>query len=100
MNDLSDLFGSEPFDPFSVEPQSDFPVIKPGKYPVLIKVAEVRQTKKETGHYIYLDMELLDGEGKGQHVFDQINIHNPNTQCVEIGLKELSALVRALGLQG
>ena len=94
MNDLSDIFNGVPFDPSSVKPQ-----FTPGKYPVLIKTAEVRQTKAGTGHYIYLDMEILDGDGKGRHLFDQINIQNPSTQCVEIGLRTLSALARAIGLQ-
>ncbi len=94
MNDLSEIFGGVPFDPSSVKS-----AYSPGKYPVLIKVAEIRQTKAGTGHYIYLDEEILDGDRKGQHLFDQINIQNPSAQCVEIGLRTLSALARAIGLQ-
>jgi len=99
MNNLSDLFGGVPFDPAAVEPQDDFQVLPPGKYPVLIEEAEVKVNKKQTGHLIYLKMKILDGPGKGRYVFDQINIQNPSQQCVEIGLKTLSALARAIGLQ-
>ena len=97
MPDLSDLFGGVPFDPATVEPQGDFQVLPPGKYPVLIEGAEVRVTKKQTGHYIYLKMKILDGPGVGRYFFDQINIQNPSTECVEIGLRTLSALGRAIG---
>lgn len=99
-NDLAAIFGGAAFDPATVEPQTDFPVLPPSKYPVLIEEAEVKQTKKGDGHYIRLVMKVLDeGLYKGRKVFDQINIQNPSTQCVEIGLRSLSALGRALGLQ-
>lgn len=99
-NDLAAIFGGIAFEPATIEPQTDFPVLPPGKYPVLIEEAEVRQTKKGDGHYIRLVMKVLDdGLYKGRKVFDQINIQNPSTQCVEIGLRTLSALGRALGLQ-
>ena len=99
MNDLSEIFDGVPFDPFAVEPQGDFKIVPPGKTPVLIEEAEVKLNKKKTGHYIRLQMNILDGPCKGQKLFDQINIQNPSAECVEIGLRTLSALARAIGLQ-
>ncbi len=99
MPDLSDLFGGVGFDPSTVDPQTDFAVIPPGKYSVLIERAEVKVTKKGTGHLISLEMKVLDGQFIGRKVFDNINIQNPSQQCVEIGMRTLSALGRALGLQ-
>ena len=98
-SDLSDIFGGVPFDSSTVEPQEDFKIVPPGKTPVLIEKAEVKVTKKQTGHYIYLEMQILDGPCKGQKLFDQINIQNPSETCVKIGLQTLSALARAIGLQ-
>jgi len=98
-NDLAQFFGGVPFTPATIEPTTDFPVIPPGKYPVLIEAAEVKLTKKGTGHYVKLTMSILDGPHKNQKIWDQINIQNPSTECVEIGLRTLSALGRALGLQ-
>jgi len=98
-NDLSAFFGGTAFTPATIDPQPDFDVLPPGKYPVLIEAAEVKQTKKATGHYIHLEMKVLDGPCKGRKVFDQINIDNPSAQCVEIGMRTLSALGRAIGLQ-
>ena len=96
-NDLATIFGGNPFDPSTVEPQTDFQVIPPGKYPVLIEEAEVKQTKAGTGHYIKLTMSVLDGPYKNRKLWDQINVQNPSAQCVEIGLRTLSALGRAIG---
>ena len=81
-----------------VPPQEDFDVLPPDKYPVMIEKAEVKQTKATTGHYIGLTLGIIDGPFRGRKAFDNINIHNPNAQCVEIGLRSLSALSAALGL--
>ncbi len=97
MSDLGNFFGAG-FDPRSVEPQSDFEVLPPGKYPVLVESAEVKQTKNGDGHYIKLQLSILDGPGKGRKLWDQINIANPSQQCVEIGLRSLAALGQAIGL--
>ena len=96
--DLTGIFGQSGFDTGSVEPQSDFEVIPPGKYPVLIEKAEVKQTKAGNGHYIKLTLSVIDGQCKNRKVFDNINIDNPNRQCVEIGLRQLAALGLALGI--
>ena len=99
MPDLTDFFGGAPFNPLSVEPQDDITFIKPGKYSVLIEKAEVKITNKRTGHLISLQMQVLDeGPFKGRKVFDNINIQNPSTQCVEIGMRTLAALAQAIGI--
>jgi len=98
-NDLANFFSGSAFDPFTVEPQGDFPIIPPGKYPVLTGVAGVCATRKGTGHYIKLPMTILDGPCKSRKLFDNINIDNPSQECVEIGLRTLSALAQAIGLQ-
>lgn len=95
--DLAAVFGTG-FDAEAVEPQDDFQVIPPGKYPVLVEKAEVRQTRKGDGRYIGLVLQILDGPCKGRKVFDNINIENPNQQAVEIGMRSLSALARAIGV--
>jgi hypothetical protein len=97
VNDLQQIFGGG-FDTNSVEPQEDFEVLPPGKYPVLIEKAEVKQTKVGTGNYLALKLSILDGPGKNRKLFDNINIANPSTQCVEIGLRCLAALGQAIGL--
>ena len=98
MTDLSSIFGAG-FDTNSVPPQDDFEVLPPGKYPVMIDKVEVRQTKAGTGYYISLTLTVLDGTAKNRKLFDNINIANPSDKCVEIGLRQLAALGKAVGLQ-
>jgi len=95
--DLSHIFGGG-FDTGSVPPQTDYEVLPPGKYPVLIEKAEVKPTKKGDGHYIELTLAVLDGPCKNRRVWDRINVANPNAQCVEIGLRSLAALGQAIGV--
>jgi hypothetical protein len=96
--DLSGLFGGAVFDPSAVEPQEDFKVLPAGKYKVLVEESEIKGTKAGTGKYLKLKLKVLDGEAKGRVMFDQVNIDNPNQQCVEIGWRCLSALCRAVGI--
>ncbi len=99
MSDISSFFGQAAFDANSVEPQADFEVLPPGKYTALIEKAEVQQTKAQNGHFIYIEMKIIDGKFKERKLFDRINIENPNQQCVEIGRRCLSALCLAVGVQ-
>ncbi|HUS88472.1 MAG TPA: DUF669 domain-containing protein [Desulfosporosinus sp.] len=97
MSNLTQVFG-QGFNVNSVEPQSDFDVLPPGKYPVIIDKAEVLQTKKRDGAYLKVKMTILEGPEKNRKLWDNINIANPSAKCVEIGLSELSALGRACGI--
>jgi hypothetical protein len=97
MSDLQKIFNGG-FNANSVEPQKDFEVLPPGKYPVMVEKAEVKQTKKQDGHYIELTLCILDGTAKNRKLWDRINIQNPNATCTEIGLRCLAALAQAIGI--
>jgi len=61
-----------------------------------IESAEIRDTKSGTGQYIYIAWRTLDG----QHlVHDHINIKNANSVAVDIGLRTLGTIARALGFE-
>jgi len=61
-----------------------------------IELAEIRDTKSDTGQYIYIAWRTLDG----QHlVHDHINIKNTNSMAVNIGLRTLGTIAHALGLE-
>jgi len=98
MSDLSSFFGQQAFDGRGVEAQEDAEFIPAGKYPVIITKTEVKSNKKQDGHLIALEMQILDGPFKGRAIRDWINIDNPNQQCVEIGMRCLEALRQAIGL--
>jgi hypothetical protein len=96
MTDLNQFFG-DGFDSQTVEPDTGFEPLKPGKYPVCIEKAECRQTKAKNGHYVWLEMTVIgDGPGNGRKLWSNITIDNPNAKAVEIGRGQLSALCRAV----
>lgn len=86
------------FDATEVEPNAPFNPLPPGDYPVMIVNSEMRPTKKGDGRYLWLEMEVLDGPLKGRHVWDRLNIDNPNAKAVEIAKRTLSAICRAVGV--
>lgn len=98
MSDIGGFFGGGGFDTNSVPPQEDFVVIPPDNYVLLIEGAEVKPTKANTGHYLELTLQVMDGPHKGRKVWDRINIQNPSQKCQEIGLRSLAALGLALNI--
>jgi hypothetical protein len=71
--------------------------IPAGDYLAHIIKAVFKQTKKKTGHYLALDIRVLEGEHKGHALFSNLNLDNPNPVAVEIANKELNTICQALG---
>jgi hypothetical protein len=105
--DLVNFFGDPGgFDAHSVEPQEDFNALPPGKYPILIEKAEMKRNSKGTGSFLAIAVQVLGGPlenpdaagAKGRKFFDNLNIDNPNAQCVQIAKRSLAALCLSLGI--
>jgi Protein of unknown function (DUF669) len=85
------------FDATGVEPNAPLEPLPPGDYEVQILQSEMRVTKAGTGQMLWLDMEVLQGPLKGRHVYDQLNLINPNPTAEEIAQRTLSAICHAVG---
>ena len=85
------------FDATGVEPNAPLEALPPGDYKVQILQSEMRVTKAGTGQMLWLDMEVLEGPLKGRHVYDQLNLINPNPTAEEIAQRTLSAICHAVG---
>jgi Protein of unknown function (DUF669) len=85
------------FDANSVDPTMPFEVLPPGRYPVQIVASEMRPTKDGVGQYLWIQLDLLEGEYKGRKLFDRLNLVNPNPTAVEIAQRTLSAICHATG---
>jgi hypothetical protein len=85
------------FDASSVEPNAPLEALPPGDYKVQILQSEMRVTKAGTGQMLWLDMEVLEGPNQGRHVYDQLNLINPNPTAEEIAQRTLSAICHAVG---
>ena len=92
---MANLGGTYTADPNNV--QGDFTPVPPGEYPVHIVDSDMVANKARTGHFLKLDLEILEGEQQGRKLFDRLNIDNPNQQAVDIAQRTLNAICVAVG---
>lgn len=85
------------FDATSIEPTTPRELLPPGKYRAQIVESEMRVTKNGRGQFLWLMLDILEGEHKGRKIFDQLNLVNPNPTTVEIAQRTLSAICHATG---
>lgn len=85
------------FDASSIEPSSNYDVLPPGKYLGQIVASEMRATKDGTGQYLYLEVDILEGQYAGRKLFDRLNLVNANPDTVQIAQRTLSSICRAVG---
>lgn len=85
------------FDATTVEPNAPFEVLPAGKYLTQITASDMRPTKDGNGQYLWLELEILDGEHKGRKLYDRLNLENQSQQAVEIAQRALSAICHATG---
>jgi hypothetical protein len=85
------------FDATSVEPTTAQELLPAGKYRAQIVESEMRVTKNGMGQFLWLMLDILEGEHKGRKIFDQLNLVNPNPTTVEIAQRTLSAICHATG---
>jgi hypothetical protein len=83
------------FDATSVEPTTAYELLPAGKYRAQIVESEMRVTKNGMGQFLWLMIDILEGEQKGRKIFDQLNLVNPNPTTVEIAQRTLSAICHA-----
>ncbi len=85
------------FDASAVEPSTGYDVLPPGKYLGHIVTSEMRVTKAGAGQYLYLELDILEGQYAGRKLFDRLNLINVNPDAVQIAQKTLSSICRAVG---
>jgi hypothetical protein len=85
------------FDASAVEPSNGYDVLPPGKYLGHIVTSELRVTKDGAGQYLYLELDILEGQYAGRKLFDRLNLINANPDAVQIAQKTLSSICRAVG---
>ena len=85
------------FDASSIEPSSGYDVLPPGKYLSQIVASEMRATKDGLGQYLYLEVDVIEGQYAGRKLFDRLNLVNANADAVQIAQRTLSSICRAVG---
>jgi hypothetical protein len=85
------------FDATSVEPTTAYELLPAGNYRAQIVESEMRVTRNGMGQFLWLMIDILEGEHRGRKIFDQLNLVNPNPTTVEIAQRTLSAICHATG---
>lgn len=86
------------FNANEVEPSAPRTPIPAGTYKMVITSSEEKPTKAQTGSYLEMVNEIIEGEHQGRKVFTRLNLNNPNQTAVEIAQRELSSICRATGV--
>ena len=92
---MMDLGG---FDANTVEPNAPREVLPAGWYKCVFTKSEEKPTKAQTGSYLQLSAEVIEGEHRGKSLTERLNLNNPNVTAVEIAQRTLSAICRAVGV--
>lgn len=77
---------------------AEYGPVPAGDYPVVIEKAEVKDTKRGDGKYVWIQASVTGEQFKGKKFFHNFNILNPNQQAEEIGRRELASLGKAISI--
>ena len=86
------------FDANNVDPAESREPIPAGWYKAVITGSEEKPTKAQTGSYLQMTVEVIDGEHAGRKAFERLNLNNPNATAVEIAQRTLSSICRAVNV--
>lgn len=92
---MSDLHG---FDANEVEPPAPYVPLPKGTYCMVITESDMRETKDQTGQYLYVKFEVIDGEYTGRTVSTNLNLINRSEAAVAIARQSLAAICKAVGV--
>lgn len=86
------------FDASTVDPNVAYEPLPAGWYKAAIVQSEEKPTKAQTGSYLQLSLEVIDGPMHGRKLTDRLNLNNPNATASEIAYRTLSAICHAVGV--
>jgi hypothetical protein len=90
-----DLHG---FNAAEVEPNASYEPLPAGWYKAVITASEEKPTKAQTGSYLQMTLEVIEGQHQGRKLIERLNLNNPNATAVEIAQRTLSGICRAVGI--
>ena len=93
------LVDFEGFDTEGVDMSSRASLIPAGNYVVVCTRAEYKRNKNGNGFLVDCEFQVTDGEQAGRKFWNMFNIKNENQQAEQIGKRDFSKLLQALGLK-
>lgn len=85
------------YDP-DAEGQSDIGKLPTGEYVAQIVESDFKPTSGNTGHYLELTYEVVEGPLKGRKHWERLNLDNPNAKTVEIANRQFASVREATGV--
>lgn len=86
------------FDSSKHEPMGIFEVLPKGDYLAVITDSEMKPTKAGDGEYLQLSFQVLEGDYRGQILWDRLNIKNKNETATKIANSCLTSICLAVGV--
>jgi hypothetical protein len=86
------------FNALEVSPSKPYEPIPAGNYNMVFISAQEKANKANTGSYLQLDAQVIEGEYANRKVIVRLNLKNANATAVEIAKAELSAICRAVNV--
>jgi hypothetical protein len=86
------------FNANNVEPATDFDPIPAAKYLAVITNSEFKPTKNNSGNYLELTFQVIEGQYKNRLLWARLNLDHPNETTAKISRGQLSAICKAVGV--
>lgn len=83
-----------------VEERKSFDIIPPQDVVIAMTQNEYKQNKKQNGHGLNLQFQILEGEYAGRNLWSLLNLDNPNADTVRIAQAELKEILVATDMLG
>ncbi|QDP46552.1 MAG: hypothetical protein Unbinned4098contig1000_12 [Prokaryotic dsDNA virus sp.] len=77
--------------------ETNYELMPDGDYVVIINESDMKPTKKGTGKYLQLTIEIIEGDYTGRRVWSRLNLINPSATAVDIAERDLADIQRAVG---
>lgn len=86
------------FNANEVEPVNEFEPLPEGNYIAVVAASEFKESKKQTGQYLELQFQVIEGEYKGRQVWARLCLYHPKELTAKIANNHLADICRAVGV--
>ena len=78
--------------------ETSFDPLPNGEYVVAIMKSELRNNKAGTGNYIWLELEVVEGEHKKRKLWAQLTFQHQSEMARKIGQSQFADVCKAVGV--
>ena len=79
--------------------ENENPVMPEGTYKAIIADSGKKENSAKAGHYLWLDVQIVEGEWTGKNVRVFLNIWHQSKQAAAISKAELATICKVLGIK-